>query len=72
LIDVVTGEERYLVPGRMEGNIDPAWSPDGSMIVFASNRSGSEEIWVINANGTGLHQLTSDGKLHRFPVWGSQ
>ncbi len=72
LIDIVTGEERHLVPDSKEGNIDPAWSPDGEKIIFASNRSGSEEIWAIKVDGTELRQLTSDGKLHRFPVWGTQ
>ncbi len=30
----------------------PAWSPDGSRIYFQSNRSGSTEIWVVDAQET--------------------
>ncbi len=37
----------------------PSWSPDGTKIVFSSNDSGSEQIEVINVDGTGLQTLTS-------------
>ncbi|MCI0708999.1 MAG: VWA domain-containing protein [Chloroflexi bacterium] len=39
---------------------DPSWSPDGSMIVFENTASGNWDIWIINADGTGLQQLTND------------
>ncbi|MFZ0277170.1 MAG: Tol-Pal system beta propeller repeat protein TolB [Candidatus Sulfotelmatobacter sp.] len=36
----------------------PFWAPDGRHIVFQSSRSGKEEIWMMLADGTKLHQLT--------------
>jgi eukaryotic-like serine/threonine-protein kinase len=36
----------------------PRWSPDGSRILFSSNRSGKYEAWSIRADGSGLAQLT--------------
>ena len=39
----------------------PQYSPDGTRIAFASNRSGSHEIWVCNSDGSGTKQLTSMG-----------
>lgn len=52
-------------------NDTPAWSPDGSRLAFASNMTGSnEEIYTINANGTGLKRLTfSHGYDNLAPVW---
>ncbi len=69
LIDVKTGEERPLLADQSTGNIDPTWSPDGSKIAFISNRSGSSEVWVVNIDGSSLHQLTADGLFKRFPFW---
>jgi WD40 repeat protein len=69
LIDVDTGVERPLLADGSTGNIDPAWSPDGSQIAFASLRSGTSEIWVVNADGANLRQLTHHNQLARYPVW---
>jgi Tol biopolymer transport system component len=44
--------------GRLEA---ASWSPDGSRIVFTIVPSGEEigRAWIINADGTGLRQLTT-------------
>ena len=39
----------------------PQFSPDGTRIVFASDRSGSSEIWVCDTAGLNLVQLTPSG-----------
>ena len=31
----------------------PEWSKDGKFIYFLSNRSGSNQVWRVNSNGTG-------------------
>jgi len=46
----------------------PIWSPDGRHIVFQSSRSGKEEIWMMLADGTKLHQLTFTGRNSQ-PNW---
>jgi Tol biopolymer transport system component len=37
----------------------PDWSPNGKQIVFASDRSGDREVWVMNADGTDPVNLTN-------------
>lgn len=39
----------------------PSWSPDGKQLVFASNRTGQSEIYLSNADGSGIVQLTHGG-----------
>lgn len=46
----------------------PSWSLDGRHIVFQSNRSGTEEIWSVLADGTHLQQLTHEGR-NTQPNW---
>ena len=48
---------------------NPAWSPDGTQIVFRSDRSGTPELWMINADGTDLVQLTDDEYYDDYPDW---
>ncbi len=37
----------------------PVWFPDGRRIAFQSDRSGTLEIWVMDADGRGAVQLTT-------------
>lgn len=48
----------------------PSISPDSRRVVFASNRSGSDEIWVCDSDGSNAQQLTSfGGALTGTPRW---
>jgi WD40 repeat protein len=47
----------------------PAWSPDGRQIAFASIRQGNWEIFIVNADSSGLTQVTDDGMGNMSPVW---
>jgi dipeptidyl aminopeptidase/acylaminoacyl peptidase len=51
-------------------NAEPAWSPDGSRIVFTRYReSEGQGIFVMNANGTGIVSLTTGRGDERSPAW---
>jgi eukaryotic-like serine/threonine-protein kinase len=49
----------FISSTRLEGS--PQFSPDGRRVAFASDRSGSPEIWVCDAEGKNLVQLTNFG-----------
>jgi len=44
-------------------DIEPAWSPDGTQIAFASNRGGNYDIFVINVVENGIHHSQSSIQL---------
>jgi Tol biopolymer transport system component len=47
-----------------------AWSPDGSKIVFTSNRTGIPQVWVMDADGGNQAQLTFDpNPKDQLPDW---
>jgi Tol biopolymer transport system component len=68
ILDVASGELRQLNNDRFRDR-GPQWSPDGSRIAFYSNRSGTYQIWVIQADGSGLRQLTDVPDGAWFPFW---
>jgi Tol biopolymer transport system component len=39
-------------------NQQPAWSPDGSTIAFVSNRNGSNELYLMNPDGSNVRRIT--------------
>ncbi len=48
----------------------PQFSPDGRRIAFGSNRSGTEEIWVCDSDGSNAVELTSfHGPATGAPRW---
>ena len=50
----------------------PAWSPDGSMIVFNSDQDGPGEIYAINADGSGVRRVSFTEPSSAFsaaPQW---
>ena len=55
--------------GTLNAGAD-SWSPDGTKIAFVSNRSGTYQIWTMNADGTGASQLTRGPEAH-LAAWGS-
>ena len=50
-------------------DIDPAVSPDGSHLVFSSNRSGIWELYLWDLTANTLHQLTSSPEVETNPDW---
>lgn len=59
----------------LEDDRAPAWSPDGSMLVFMSHLQTSPccppwQLWAVNRDGTGLTKLSADDTLSdMYPAW---
>lgn len=49
---------------------DPAWSPDGSKIAFVNQDLGSDDIWVVDADGKNPTVLTRNlWEWDKSPSW---
>ena len=48
---------------------DTAWSPDGKTIVFVSNMSGRNNLWLVPAAGGWPTQLTISDQRQTAPAW---
>ena len=50
-------------------DVAPSWSPDGRQITFVSDRQGSPQIWVMNADGSDQRRITFEGEYNQTPSW---
>jgi Tol biopolymer transport system component len=51
------------------GNLSPAWYPDGSRFAFNSKANGNWDIYTMDIDGTNIQQITSDPENDLAPVW---
>ena len=69
LLDLSNNQQVPLAETGSE-NYAPAWSPDGEMIAFQSNRnSPNSQVWVMDRNGKNPTQITNLGSWSRAPAW---
>jgi Tol biopolymer transport system component len=70
LIDSGGGVARPVATG-MPFDSQPSFSPDGKRIVFLSDRSGSENVWTANADGTEARPATTltEDAIFTSPGW---
>jgi TolB protein len=57
-----------------QDDVMPAWSPDGLRLAFVTDRSGFQDIFVVNANGSNVRRITAaDPELvvttEWWPAW---
>jgi VCBS repeat-containing protein len=50
-------------------NYAPSWAPDGSKIIFVSDRDGNDNIYIMNPDGTNQQRLTTDPGQDTTPSW---
>jgi len=67
-------EQRMLTDRSPEFTVDfdPHWSPDGAKIVFVrflQHVVFDNDVFVMNADGTDIIQLTNDGHINWLPKW---
>lgn len=70
-IATTTGGLSTVYVGTQQPEVAPAWSPDGTMLVFADRfpLNAYAELFTINADGTGLSRITYSAEGDLEPAW---
>ena len=68
-MDINGGRQRNLTKHAIADEVHPAWSPDGRKIAFVSGRDGNSNIYVMDADGKNVHQLTDHPVSDTNPAW---
>ncbi len=69
-IGVDGSDMRRLTSNSWEWDKHPSWSPDGSQIVFWSNRdTGRRQLWIMNADGSNQRLLIGSPYQDWDPIW---
>jgi len=67
LYDVARGLKTRFTLDSAPGAV-PLWSPDGSWIVYCSNRKGRFDLYQRAANGAGNEEVLLESKLTKYPT----
>ena len=57
-IAAADGSDEHPLVASPDADYDGAWAPDGTSIVFTSERNGSADLYRVQPDGTGLERLT--------------
>jgi len=68
-LPIAGGEAKALTSG-MAWDTQPRYSPDGKRIAFTSDRTGGDNLWIMNADGAAPRQITKESfRLLNSPAW---
>ncbi|HEX4568155.1 MAG TPA: hypothetical protein VH138_16080, partial [Vicinamibacterales bacterium] len=66
----IGGGEATRITSGQAYDMQPAFSPDGRKLVFISDRNGSENVWIANADGTHARAITTtERESYMSPTW---
>lgn len=69
VIDVANNREVRRIRVDLSGVTTPAFSPDGSKLVFTGYDGGLSDLFIVDIDGTNLRRLTNDRYADMHPVW---
>jgi Tol biopolymer transport system component len=64
------GQFRLLTEAPDDDDVEAFWSPDGTGLLFQSDRTGDNEIWTMQADGRSKQDLSNAPRADdRLPAW---
>ncbi|MBE2200249.1 MAG: PD40 domain-containing protein [Anaerolinea sp.] len=67
--EIYSSQPPHRLTNHGSSDMQPRYNRGATRVVFSSNRDGDYEIFVMNADGSGLQQLTHNGANDVNPVW---
>ena len=55
--------------GKWADNEDPTFSPDGRHVMYVSNRTGKNQLYMVSPDGSNERRVTVDSKAYFKPKW---
>lgn len=62
-----SGKQKNLTSKQFT-ELAPIWSPDGTKILFYSDREGGFELFIMNANGSNIRRVLSNETLKKYRI----
>ncbi len=70
-VHTLASGQRQVVANFKGSNSAPAWSPDGRKLAVVLSKDGNSQIYLVNADGTGVQRLTQSGGIDTEPRFAS-
>lgn len=81
--ELIDGEARSVTEVAVSNKsavVSPCWAPDGKRLTFTTiidpgkldsrgKPMGQQDVWTVNADGTGKHRITDGKGINTSPVW---
>ncbi len=64
----IDGSDITQLTSNAGNNEHPTWSPDGMLIAFSSDRTGSHQIYIMRKDGSNVTRITNGGD-NTSPTW---
>ena len=66
----ISGGVAKLISGGIAWDVQPRFSPNGKYISYTSDKSGGDNIWIMNRDGSGKKQVTKESfRLLNNATW---
>lgn len=61
--------QRTVLANFKGNNSAPAWAPDGNKLAIVLTYGANSQVYTINADGSGLQQITKSSAIDTEPTW---
>ncbi len=69
VVDVDGSNLRAITDAIVRWRGEVSWSPDGTQIVFTSDKDSNDELYTVNVDGSALRRITDNTTMDCCPDW---